>query len=118
MRRVWLVVAALVLTLAAAACGGGGHGAGASGASASTPVPTGPAPTPSPVVSGSPDAVRAAQALTAFDQAFYVQQGALAYDKLTTVGRRTDFWRQAEFIEAGCSSWPPTPTRAPATRPT
>ena len=107
MRRMWLVAVALALTLAAAACGGG-HGAGANGASVGTPLPTGPAPTPSPVVSGSPDAVRAAQALTVFDRAFYVQQGALAYDKLTTVGRRTDFWRQAEFIELAADAYQST----------
>jgi predicted alpha-1,6-mannanase (GH76 family) len=103
-RRSWLAALAATLTLAAAACGGG-HGAGANATSAGSPVPTGPAPTPSPVVSGPPDVVHAAQAMTAFDQAFYVQQGTQAYDKLTTVGRRSDFWRQAEFIELAADAY-------------
>jgi predicted alpha-1,6-mannanase (GH76 family) len=104
--RLWpapvaLALAAVALALVAAACGGSSHAASQSPSA----VPTGPAPTPTPLASGSPAQVRAAQALAAFDQAFYVQQGPGAYDKLTTLGRRSDFWRQAEFIELAADAY-------------
>ncbi len=110
-----LATLAVVAAAALCGCGNGTTVGGQSNAGSSSPAPA-PSQHMTPASSASPtarpptttpdasltqrtNAARARAALKAFDRAFYVTPGPLAYWAVDTTGGQATFYRQAEMIE-------------------